>query len=76
MLLRTGPDKHALICPPDVSLCLDHDSCIGVPDVLADMGLRLGPEDVAAVELAEQFADRRILSFAKIGIGSPHLGGA
>jgi hypothetical protein len=49
--------------------------CIGVPDVLADMGLRLGPEDIAGLELAEQFTDRRILSFAKIGIGIPHLGG-
>jgi hypothetical protein len=51
-------------------------TCLGVPDVLADMGLRLGPEDIAGLELAERFTDRRILSFVKIGIESPHLGGA
>jgi hypothetical protein len=51
-------------------------TCLGVPDVLADTGLRLGPEDIAGLELAERFTDRRILSFVKIGIESPHLGGA
>jgi hypothetical protein len=77
MLLRTEPDKHALMLP---ARCLTFVStmitCLGVPDVLADMGLRLGPEDIAGLELAERFTDRRILSFVTIGIESPHLGGA
>jgi hypothetical protein len=81
--VHSPPSEESLAVArrPEVSPRVPHFvstviTCIGVPDVLADMGLRLGPGDIAGLELAERFTDRRILSFAKIGIGSPHLGGA